>query len=110
MLAALRILLVEDNEMNQQVATELLESAGAGVTVADHGGIALKILREGPDKPEFDVVLMDLQMPEVDGLTATRMIRAEPRFNDLPDHRHDRPRARRRARALYTGRHDRPCH
>jgi PAS domain S-box-containing protein len=80
----LRILLVEDNEMNQQVATELLESAGAVVTVADHGGIAVKMLREGPEKPEFDVVLMDLQMPEVDGLTATRMLRAEPRFNELP--------------------------
>jgi PAS domain S-box-containing protein len=80
----LRILLVEDNEMNQQVATELLESAGAAVTVADHGGIAVKTLREGPKKPEFDVVLMDLQMPEVDGLTATRMLRAETRFNDLP--------------------------
>jgi signal transduction histidine kinase/DNA-binding response OmpR family regulator/HPt (histidine-containing phosphotransfer) domain-containing protein/CHASE3 domain sensor protein len=80
----LRILLVEDNEMNQQVATELLESAGATVRVADHGGIAVKILRDGPEKPEFDVVLMDMQMPEVDGLTATRILRAEPRFSELP--------------------------
>ena len=45
-----RILLVEDNEMNQQVATELLESAGAVVTVADHGGIAVKLLQDGPSR------------------------------------------------------------
>jgi CheY-like chemotaxis protein/HPt (histidine-containing phosphotransfer) domain-containing protein len=80
----IRVLLVEDNEMNQQVATELLESAGAVVTVADHGGIAVKLLTEGPEVPAFDIVLMDLQMPEVDGLTATRLLRAERRFDDLP--------------------------
>ena len=79
-----RVLLVEDNDMNQQVATELLESAGAVVTVADHGGIAVKLLQEGPQPPPFDIVLMDLQMPEMDGLTATRLLRADPRFNDLP--------------------------
>jgi len=70
--------------MNQPVATELLESAGRMVTVADHGGIAVKLLRDGPAKPEFDVVLMDALMPEIDGLTATRMLRPESRFNDLP--------------------------
>jgi PAS domain S-box-containing protein len=79
-----RVLLVEDNEMNQQVATELLESAGAAVTVAAHGGIAVKLLREGPQPPPFDVVLMDLQMPEMDGHTAAKLLRADPRFNDLP--------------------------
>ena len=63
----IRVLLVEDNEMNQQVAKELLESAGAVVTVAGHGGIAVKLLREGPQPPAFDIVLMDLQMPEMDG-------------------------------------------
>ena len=47
----MRILLVEDNEMNQQVATELLESAGALVTIANHGGEAVKILQEGPEPP-----------------------------------------------------------
>jgi CheY-like chemotaxis protein/HPt (histidine-containing phosphotransfer) domain-containing protein len=80
----MRILLVEDNETNQQVATELLESAGATVTVADHGGIAVKLLTEGPQPPPFDVVLMDLQMPEMDGHTATRLLRADARFADLP--------------------------
>ena len=79
-----RILLVEDNAMNQQVATELLESAGAAVSVADNGAIAVKLLREGPQPPPFDIVLMDLQMPEMDGHTATRLLRADPRFKDLP--------------------------
>ncbi len=79
-----RVLLVEDNDMNQQVATELLESAGAVVTVADHGGIAVKILEDGPQPPAFDIVLMDLQMPVMDGFTATRTLRANPRFAALP--------------------------
>jgi CheY-like chemotaxis protein len=79
-----RVLLAEDNELNQQVATELLESAGAVVTVADNGTVAVKLLREGPPKPSFDVVLMDLQMPEMDGYTATRLLRADERFQDLP--------------------------
>ncbi len=80
----MRILLVEDNEMNQQVATELLESAGAVVTIANHGGEAVRRLKEGPEVPEFEIVLMDLQMPEMDGHTATRLLRADPRFKDLP--------------------------
>jgi PAS domain S-box-containing protein len=80
----LRVLLVEDNEMNQQVATELLESVGAAVTVANQGAIAVKMLRDGPQPPPFDVVLMDLQMPEMDGFTATGILRADPRFKDLP--------------------------
>ncbi len=79
-----RVLLVEDNEMNQQVATELLESAGAKVTVAGHGGIAVDLLKNGPQPPPFDVVLMDLQMPEMDGYTATKLLREDGRFNSLP--------------------------
>ena len=79
-----RVLLVEDNEMNQQVATELLESAGAAVTIAEHGAAAVKLLREGPHPPPFDIVLMDLQMPEMDGFTATRLLRADLRFENLP--------------------------
>ena len=79
-----RILLVEDNEVNQQVATELLESVGASVTVANHGGEALKMLMEGGGPAPFDVVFMDLQMPEMDGFTATGHIRAQPRLQALP--------------------------
>jgi signal transduction histidine kinase/CheY-like chemotaxis protein/HPt (histidine-containing phosphotransfer) domain-containing protein len=80
----IRVLLVEDNDMNQQVATELLESAGAIVTVANHGGEAVKILTEGDQAPQFDVVFMDLQMPEMDGLTATRLLRRDPRLQKVP--------------------------
>jgi signal transduction histidine kinase/CheY-like chemotaxis protein len=80
----IRVLLVEDNEMNQQVATELLQSAGAIVTVANHGGEAVKILTERDQVPPFDVVFMDLQMPEMDGFTATRLLRRDPRFQKFP--------------------------
>jgi signal transduction histidine kinase/DNA-binding response OmpR family regulator/HPt (histidine-containing phosphotransfer) domain-containing protein len=80
----IRVLLVEDNEMNQQVATELLESAGAIVTVANHGGEAVKILTAGDQAPAFDVVFMDLQMPEMDGFTATKLLRSDPRLRNFP--------------------------
>jgi len=70
--------------MNQQVATELLESAGGVVTVANHGAAAVKLLKEGPEQPVFEIVLMDLQMPEMDGYTATRILREDPRFRNLP--------------------------
>jgi signal transduction histidine kinase/CheY-like chemotaxis protein len=80
----IRVLLVEDNEMNQQVATELLESAGAIVTVANHGGEAVKILTAGDQAPPFDVVFMDLQMPEMDGFTATRLLRRDLRLQRFP--------------------------
>jgi two-component system, sensor histidine kinase and response regulator len=79
-----RVLLVEDNEVNQQVATELLESEGATVTIACHGGEAVRILTEGDQPPPFDVVLMDVQMPEMDGFTATRLLRAKPHLQKLP--------------------------
>ena len=80
----IRILLVEDNEVNQQVAAELLESVGASVQIANHGGEALRILTKGEQPPPFDIVFMDLQMPEMDGFTATRLLRAEPQLQDLP--------------------------
>jgi two-component system sensor histidine kinase/response regulator len=79
-----RILLVEDNEINQQIAVELLESAGATVKVANNGREAVEILATGPQPPPFDVVLMDLQMPEMDGYQATAKLRADPRFGTLP--------------------------
>ncbi|HMD31427.1 MAG TPA: response regulator [Candidatus Acidoferrales bacterium] len=80
-----RILLVEDNEVNQQVASELLRDAGATVTIANHGGEAVEIL-QNPDAqpPPFDVVFMDLQMPVMDGHTATKRLREDERLKDLP--------------------------
>jgi signal transduction histidine kinase/CheY-like chemotaxis protein len=80
----IRVLVVEDNEINQQVATELLESAGAIVTVANHGGEAVKILTDGDQDPVFDVVFMDLQMPEMDGFTASKLLRSDPRLQKIP--------------------------
>lgn len=82
--AGVRVLLVEDNEVNQQVAKELLESEGASVTIANHGGEAVKILTQGAQPTPYDIVLMDLQMPVMDGLTATRLLRAEPHLRQLP--------------------------
>ncbi len=81
LLAGLKVLLVEDNEMNQELAMELLQNAGMQVVLANHGKEALDILASDPN---FDGVLMDCQMPVMDGYTATREIRQYPQFKDLP--------------------------
>ncbi len=81
-LSGARILLAEDNEINQQIATELLEGAGAVVTVASNGCEAVERLVSSPGG--YDLVLMDLQMPEMDGYQATARIRADTRFSSLP--------------------------
>lgn len=80
--AGSRILLAEDNELNQMVALELLESAGFAVTIANNGVEALSILYA--DDTSFDLVLMDIQMPEMDGITATKRLREDRRFDNLP--------------------------
>ena len=77
-----RILLAEDNALNQQVAGELLRDAGLVVDIADNGRIACAML-QASGQP-YDLILMDMQMPEMDGLTATHAIRAESRWNALP--------------------------
>ena len=79
-LRGLRVLVAEDNNINQMIMEELLTSAGIEVTLADNGVQTLEKLQEG----NFDVVLMDVQMPEMDGLTATAQIRADPRYDSLP--------------------------
>jgi two-component system sensor histidine kinase/response regulator len=81
-LQGLRVLLTEDNEINQQIAMELLQGVGAGVTIAGNGREAVEKLTTSPTS--FDVVLMDLQMPEMDGYQATTKIRANARFAKLP--------------------------
>ncbi|WP_431222871.1 response regulator [Serratia sp. L9] len=81
-LSGIRLLVVEDNLNNQQIARELLEDEGARVQIANHGQEAIDILQENPE--QFDVVLMDLQMPVMDGLSATQYIRVTLGLTELP--------------------------
>jgi len=82
-LDGVRLLLVEDNALNREVAVGLLEAQGARVTMANDGLQALERLRaDGPGA--FDVVLLDLQMPVLDGEGTMKQLRAEPRFDGLP--------------------------
>lgn len=78
-----RILLVEDNEINQQIAVELLRGIGVEVDVADSGRAAIDTLY-APDSPGFDLILMDLQMPDMDGHSATIKIRQDAQFDAIP--------------------------
>ncbi|QDQ25138.1 response regulator [Chitinimonas arctica] len=77
------VLLVEDNEINQQIVVELLQAAGVAVEVAGNGREALDLLLLH-DTPPYDMVLLDVQMPIMDGYATVRAIRAEPRLSQLP--------------------------
>ena len=75
-----RVLLVEDNEINRLIAGEILETAGFKTDMAVNGIEAVEKVGAG----EYGIILMDLQMPEMDGFTATRIIRQDSRFDKLP--------------------------
>jgi signal transduction histidine kinase/DNA-binding response OmpR family regulator/HPt (histidine-containing phosphotransfer) domain-containing protein len=75
-----RVLLVEDNELNREVALGLLEDAHLSIDLAENGEVAVKLV----NKNKYDVVLMDMQMPVMDGVTATKLIRTDARHKTLP--------------------------
>jgi PAS domain S-box-containing protein len=79
-LSGSRLLVVEDNAINQQITQEILQARGAEVILADNGRVALQRLRQ----ISCDLVLMDIQMPELDGYRAAAEIRADPLLRDLP--------------------------
>ncbi|HJV70813.1 hybrid sensor histidine kinase/response regulator [Ideonella sp.] len=79
-LGGARILLVEDNAINRELAFDLLSEAGVAVSVAQDGQEALDVLAQ----QSFDGVLMDCQMPVMDGYTATRLLRQQPQWKNLP--------------------------
>ena len=100
----LRILLAEDNKVNQMVAARLLEKRGHTVVIAGNGREALAALDE-PASGAFDLILMDVQMPDMDGFEATGIIRARETIlrRASADHRHDGPRHERRRGTLPGG-------
>ena len=80
LLRGARLLLVDDNPINREVAESLLQSAGVTVAVACNGQEALEML----ERERYDGVLMDCQMPVLDGYEATRRLRRQPQWQDLP--------------------------
>ncbi|WP_394790472.1 response regulator [Rhodoferax sp.] len=81
-LAGIRVLVVDDSEINREVALRILREHGAEVALAENGREAIDWLLAHPD--DVDLVLMDVQMPVMDGIEATRQLRLLPQFNGLP--------------------------
>ncbi len=79
-----RVLLTEDNEINQQVASELLKGSGFFVEIANNGKESVEMVRSSGVPSKYDIVLMDLQMPVMDGFDATAEIRKLKEYNLLP--------------------------
>jgi len=79
-LQGIKVLLVEDNEINQEVAQEILQGVGMVVTIANNGKVATEMISNN----KYDIVLMDVHMPVMNGYDATRVIRSDPSFKDLP--------------------------
>ena len=76
----LRILIIEDSPVNMALTVAILENAGHAVLQADHAVEGIEIAR----REQPDLVLMDIQLPDLDGLTATRMLKSDPRTAKLP--------------------------
>jgi CheY-like chemotaxis protein len=110
-LKGMRVLLAEDNEINTLIATELLEAVGIDVTTAQNGAEALEQLEQAAKTgvcPPFDLVLMDLQMPVMDGYEATKIIKETPGYRDIPVYAltaHALPEERARCLELGMGEH-----
>jgi len=79
-LRGMHVLVAEDNKINQMIIKELLSAVGIEATFAENGIKTLEMLRER----DFDLILMDIQMPEMDGLTAAAQIRSDSRYENLP--------------------------
>jgi signal transduction histidine kinase len=110
-LKGMRVLLAEDNEINTLIASELLDAVDIDVTTAKNGEEALEQLaqavRDGANPP-FDLVLMDLQMPVMDGYEATKIIKETPEYRDIPVYAltaHALPEERQRCLDLGMGHH-----
>ncbi|GHT35834.1 hypothetical protein FACS189427_06080 [Planctomycetales bacterium] len=88
MLKGMKVLLVEDNTVNAMITAELLKQVGVEVTTAANGRLALDKLQEAhaakPEYKPFDLILMDLQMPVMDGYEATKIIKETPEYKDIP--------------------------
>ena len=76
----LRILVIEDSPVNMALTVAILENAGHQILQADHASAGLEMAR----REQPDLVLMDIQLPDIDGLAATRMLKADPRTAHLP--------------------------